>query len=140
MTDAPTASDASSHPQPTALTALQIEVAQAFFALDAARGFLLAGGAALAAQGMIVRPTLDLDMFTSPGRGVVADAGAALEEAAVDHGWTVRRVRDGAEFMRLVVTGPAEVVVVDPTPRRSDHRPRASSARLSTPTNSRAAR
>lgn len=114
MTDEPPANDAaSSHPQPTALTAFQIEVAQAFFGLDAARGFLLAGGAALAAQGMITRPTLDLDLFTSPGRGVVADAGAALEEAAVDRGWTVRRIRDGAEFIRLVITGPTDLVVID---------------------------
>ncbi len=128
MTDEPAVNDAAAtYPQPTALAAFQIEVARVFFALDAARGFLLAGGAALAAQGMITRPTLDLDLFTSPGRGGVADAGAALEEAAVDRGWTIRRIRDGAEFIRLVVTGPADVVVVDLAVDASPQRPATAS-------------
>lgn len=68
------------------LTAFQVGVARLFFILDAASGFLLAGGAALAAQGMTVRPTQDLDLFTSPGGGNVAAAAAALEQAAADHG------------------------------------------------------
>ena len=53
------------------LTAFQVEVARAFFALPSAEGFLLAGGAALAAHGLTARPTQDLDLFTSPGRGDV---------------------------------------------------------------------
>lgn len=44
------------------------EVARLFFSLPASSRFLLAGGAALLAQHMTVRPTHDLDFFTSaPG-------------------------------------------------------------------------
>ena len=56
---------------PSPLTAFHVEVARAFFDLPQAAGFLLAGGAALAAQGLTSRPTQDLDLFTAPGRGVV---------------------------------------------------------------------
>jgi hypothetical protein len=45
----------------TALTAFQLEVARIFFSLPASAGFLLAGGAALAAQHLTERPTQDLD-------------------------------------------------------------------------------
>lgn len=48
--------------EPLALTRFQIEVAQLFFSLPAARGFLLAGGAALVAQHLTSRPTQDLDL------------------------------------------------------------------------------
>ena len=44
----------------SALTTFQIEVAQMFFALSASEGFLLAGGAALAAQHLTSRTTQDL--------------------------------------------------------------------------------
>lgn len=86
----------------TPLTDFQIEVARLFFALDESAGFLLAGGAALAAQGMTTRPTQDLDLFTAPGRGMVAYALPALEAAAADHGWVTRRVREAETFARLV--------------------------------------
>jgi hypothetical protein len=97
----------------SALTAFQVEVACLFFTLDGARGFLLAGGAALAAQGMTARPTQDLDLFTAPGRGDVAAAAVALEQAAADRGWEVRRVRSTPDLTRLVLTGPVESVLVD---------------------------
>ncbi len=58
------------------LTAFQIQVARLFFDLDEAVGFLVAGGAALAAVGLTERPTQDLDLFTAPGRGLVSDAAA----------------------------------------------------------------
>jgi hypothetical protein len=119
--------------QVPALTALQVEVARAFFALHAARGFLLAGGAALAAQGMTVRPTQDLDLFTSPGRGDVAAAAAALEQAAADHGWVVRRVRSMQDFARLVISGPEESVVVGWLPRSTPASTSSCSPTCSTP-------
>jgi hypothetical protein len=97
----------------TPLTDFQIEVARLFFALDESAGFLLAGGAALAAQGMTTRPTQDLDLFTAPGRGVVAEALPALEAAAAEQGWVTRRVREAETFARLVVTGSGESVLVD---------------------------
>jgi hypothetical protein len=94
------------------LTPFQIEVAHAFFDLPEAMGFLLAGGAALAAQGLTTRPTQDLALFTSPGRGVVADAVKALEASAVERGWSIRRARVSDTFARLVVTGVEDSVVV----------------------------
>jgi hypothetical protein len=51
VTGSPPAGDAQDADS-TSLTAFQIEVARTFFELDAAHGFLLAGGAALAAQRM----------------------------------------------------------------------------------------
>jgi hypothetical protein len=51
------------------LSAFQLEVARLFFALPASQGFLLAGGAALLAQHLTVRPTEDLDFFTAPSAG-----------------------------------------------------------------------
>ena len=46
------------------LTAFQIELTRTFFTLPASQRFLLAGGAALLAQHLTVRPTQDLDLFT----------------------------------------------------------------------------
>ncbi|MGH3622856.1 MAG: hypothetical protein ACRDQ5_13830 [Sciscionella sp.] len=54
------------------MTSFQIQVAHLFFNLPASNGFLLAGGAALAAQHLTTRDTQDLDFFTGPGK---ADAG-----------------------------------------------------------------
>lgn len=96
---------------PEGLTAFQVRVAQLFFSLPASHGFLLAGGAALAAQHLTTRPTQDLDFFTGPGRGDVPTARDAFEAAAVAHGWAVRHVRDTATFCRLVVTGSEDLLV-----------------------------
>lgn len=46
------------------LTEFQIEVARAFFRLKESAGFVVSGGAALLAAGLIARPTEDLDLFT----------------------------------------------------------------------------
>lgn len=66
----------------TGLTAFQIAVAQLFFSLPESDGFLLAGGAALAAQALTARPTRDLDLFTSTGGRTVSVARDAFEKAA----------------------------------------------------------
>jgi hypothetical protein len=50
-----------------ALIDFQVRVAQLSFSLPAAQGFLLAGGAALAALHLTTRPTQDLDFFTRVG-------------------------------------------------------------------------
>ena len=50
------------------LSAFQLEVARLFFALTAADGFVLAGGAALLASGLTTRATRDLDFFGPPAR------------------------------------------------------------------------
>lgn len=95
------------------LTAFQIDVARAFFALEASRGFLLAGGAALAAQGLSTRPTEDLDLFTSRAAGEVSAAVTALTDASHRRGWTIATIRASAEFARLLITGPDATVLVD---------------------------
>ena len=97
--------------EPLALTRFQIEVAQLFFSLPAARGFLLAGGAALLAQRLTSRPTYDLDFFTRVGATSVPDARDALEIAARERGWTIERVRDEATFCRLIVHGDDDLLV-----------------------------
>jgi hypothetical protein len=96
---------------PEGLTSFQIQVAQLFFSLPASNGFLLAGGAALAAQYLTTRPTQDLDFLTGPGEGDVPTARDAFEAAAVAQGWAVHRVRDTATFCRLVVRGPEDLLV-----------------------------
>lgn len=95
----------------TSLTAFQITVAEMFFSLPESDGFLLAGGAALAAQHLTARPTQDLDLFTRAGRSTVGSARDAFEQAARDRGWTVRRIRDGDAFCRLLVAADEKLLV-----------------------------
>lgn len=71
---------------PASLTPFQIAVAELFFSLPESDGFLLAGGAALAAQRLTTRPTQDLDLFARAGRGTVAAARDAFENAAAERG------------------------------------------------------
>ena len=96
---------------PLALTRFQVEIAQLFFSLPAAQGFLLAGGAALVAQHLTSRPTYDLDFFTQVGASSVPDARDALEDAALNRGWTIERVKDEATFCRLIVHGNDDLLV-----------------------------
>jgi Nucleotidyl transferase AbiEii toxin, Type IV TA system len=103
----------------SALTTFQIEVAQMFFALPASEGFLLAGGAALAAQHLTNRFTQDLDFFTAPGRGEMTTARDELEHAVRARGWQVERIRDTATFCRLLIRGPHDLLIdlaMDSTP------------------------
>lgn len=105
--------------QPTSLTGFQLEVAAVFFELPASQGFLLAGGAALAAQHLTTRPTQDLDFFTSLNRGDISAARDELITAARVRGWTLRVVRDAPTFCRLHITGAEELLVdiaLDATP------------------------
>jgi hypothetical protein len=96
---------------PSGLTPLQVELAQLFFSLPDSAGFLLAGGAALAAQHLTTRPTQDLDFFTGPDRGNVAKASASFEAAVGVRGWATRRTRDSPTFCRMVISGPEDVLV-----------------------------
>lgn len=93
------------------LTDFQIELATLFFILPESAGFLLAGGGALIAQGIVARPTEDLDFFTSRHLGDVAGASDALAEAAAARGWTVELVRSGPDFRRWAITGPERVLI-----------------------------
>lgn len=95
------------------LTEFQIEVAHVFFALPSSSGFLLAGGAALLAQQLTDRPTHDLDLFTSPGRGDVMAVVAEFELAAGGRGWVVERIQSTATFCRLVLRHSGKELLID---------------------------
>jgi predicted nucleotidyltransferase component of viral defense system len=96
---------------PPGLTPFQVQLAQLFFSLPESAGFLLAGGAALAAQHLTTRPTQDLDFFTGPDRGNIPKASVAFEAKVSARGWSIRRVRDGLTFCRMVVSGSQDVLV-----------------------------
>lgn len=94
------------------LSEFQVELAMLFFSLPESAGFLLAGGGALIAQGIVPRPTEDLDFFTSRQVGSVDAASDALIAAVTERGWSVELKRSGEEFRRWEVTG-REVVLID---------------------------
>ncbi|WP_286929895.1 MULTISPECIES: nucleotidyl transferase AbiEii/AbiGii toxin family protein [Aeromicrobium] len=94
------------------LSEFQVELATLFFSLPESAGFLLAGGGALIAQGIVPRPTEDLDFFTSRQHGGVDAASDALIAAVTERGWSVELKRTGEEFRRWEITGP-EVVLID---------------------------
>ncbi|HSV38065.1 MAG TPA: nucleotidyl transferase AbiEii/AbiGii toxin family protein [Nocardioidaceae bacterium] len=83
------------------LSQFQVEIAGLFFDLPESVGFLLAGGGALIAQGLVHRDTDDLDFFATRDSGDVAAADAALTTAARQRGWIVEVIRTGTEFRRL---------------------------------------
>lgn len=85
------------------LTEVQKEVVLAFFALDESEGFVLAGGGALLAHGLVARATADLDFFSAPRDGVIGSAASALERSCAVRGWTTRRVREVDTFCRVLV-------------------------------------
>lgn len=93
------------------LSAFQVEVARVFYSLPESRGFLLAGGAALLAHRITTRPTRDLDFFTSPGGATVAEAVRAFEAAARSMNWSVRRIKQSADFCRLELTDPEDLIL-----------------------------
>jgi hypothetical protein len=92
------------------ITGFQVEVANLFFALPEASSFLLAGGLALLAQGMSVRPTEDMDAFTS-NPDDVQRASAAFQVAARSRGWGVEVMRASETFVRLQVEGSEQILV-----------------------------
>jgi hypothetical protein len=94
------------------LSEFQIELANLFFSLPESAGFLLAGGGALIAQGIMSRPTEDLDFFTARQVGNVEAASDALISAVVARGWTTDLLRSGPDFRRWAIIGP-ETVLVD---------------------------
>ena len=98
---------------PLGLTTFQVEVAQKFFALEEARGYLLAGGSALLAFGLISRPTQDLDFFTND-RSVTPARDAFLAAIQAQSGWSFRLVHDSDTFCRIeVCDGANQQLLVD---------------------------
>jgi hypothetical protein len=99
--------------RPEQLTALQVELARIFFTLEAAEGYLVAGGAALLASDLIDRPTDDLDLFAATPTTSVTPARAAFKQALREQGCGVVLIQDGPTFCRMVVTRAGEETVVD---------------------------
>lgn len=95
------------------ISSFQREVALAFFAMPESRGFLLVGGAALIAAGVVERVTDDLDFFAPRSRADVPATEAAFERVCDERGWLVQVVIDSAEFVRLVVTSGDDELAVD---------------------------
>lgn len=97
-----------------ALTPLQIQTTRLFFSLPQSAGFAVAGGAALIAQGLIQRPTRDVDLFLLDAEtSTVSSAAAAFEAAADSQGWSHQRVMDQQDFVRLSISGDRDSLIID---------------------------
>ncbi|MEX0741178.1 MAG: nucleotidyl transferase AbiEii/AbiGii toxin family protein [Phycisphaeraceae bacterium] len=95
------------------LTPLQRRLARLLTELPQARGFALAGGAALIARGLVDRGTRDLDFF-STSASAIAILVPALETRLAGEGLRVTRIRDVPGFVRLEVLAPdGERVEID---------------------------
>jgi hypothetical protein len=99
--------------RPARLSPLQVAVAEIFFGLDEAVGFLVAGGAALVASDLIARPTEDIDLLTAAPTTSVTAAARSLQAAAGEQGCEVLVIQDSATFCRLVVSRAGEETLVD---------------------------
>lgn len=95
------------------LSDFQLELAQIFFSLPESSGFLLAGGGALNALGLINRPTDDLDFFTQPGLGEVNVASRVFIAEIESRGMGVQLIHEGSGFVRFRVFGNQEDLLVD---------------------------
>ena len=97
-----------------ALTLLQERIAALVAGLPEARGFALAGGAGLAAHGLLDRPTRDLDYFASPeDPSAVHALASAVERTCAEHDLAVRRERQAEAFVRLSVSDGSDDCEVD---------------------------
>lgn len=97
----------------TGLTPYQIEVARIFFELEAATGFVVAGGAALLASDLISRQTEDLDLFASGPVTSVEEAGGAFTRALAQWGHAITVVHRSPTFWRAIVRRGNDEVLVD---------------------------
>jgi hypothetical protein len=95
------------------LTELQVQLASTFFALDAAEGYLVAGGAGLLAAALIDRPTEDLDLFAADPVTSVTSAKEAYLQALREHGCLVVLIDDEPTFCRMVVGRDGSETLVD---------------------------
>jgi hypothetical protein len=94
------------------LTPLQEEVAAVIAALEEAKEFALAGGAALIMREQIERVTRDLDFF-GLSAAAVDRLVPSVEQALRRAGFDVETVISGTGFARLVVQGFGEQTEVD---------------------------
>ena len=104
----------------TELSGFQQEIARLFFSLQSSRGFVLAGGGALLASGLSIRPTQDLDFFGSPGQVSVSLALDQFLDAIQQQNWDYELLSHANDFARVRVIGSAVLVVdlaIDVAPR-----------------------
>lgn len=94
------------------LSDLQARVARIVATLPAARGFALAGGAALVVHGLTDRATNDLDFFTTSPDDIDA-LRQAIETALADAGMTAGAVISTETFVRLEIGDGAGATYVD---------------------------
>jgi hypothetical protein len=99
--------------EPGSLTPIQIEVARIFFTLKESDGYVIAGGAALLASGLISRPTEDLDLFTSTPTTRVTPARTALQTELQSRGFAMTVARESPTFCRMALRREGAEVLVD---------------------------
>ena len=96
------------------IEAFKVRVIELALGTAATYGFALAGGNALAAHGLLSRPTQDIDLFT-PTPGGTGQAVDAVRAALTADGYTVRLVRasvDG-DFAELQVSRDGQSTQLD---------------------------
>lgn len=97
-----------------ALSRLQEQVAAMVAALPESEGFVLAGGAAMAAHGLLDRTTRDLDFFGGPEDAVaVEQLASAVERAAASRGLQIQRDREGPAFVRFRISDQHDETELD---------------------------
>jgi hypothetical protein len=104
----------------TELSGFQQEIARLFFSLQSSQGFVLAGGGALLASGLSIRPTQDLDFFGSPGQVSVSLALDQFLDAIQQQNWEYELLGHANDFARVRIIGSTELIVdlaIDVAPR-----------------------
>ncbi|MGH8934410.1 MAG: nucleotidyl transferase AbiEii/AbiGii toxin family protein [Egibacteraceae bacterium] len=94
------------------LTGIQRRLIELVSGLPEAKGFALAGGAALILRGIVDRMTHDLDFFCTAKEPVSVLATAA-ERAVEAAGMSAKRIRTADGFVRLQVSEGAEICELD---------------------------
>ena len=94
---------ASPLPRQGVLSDLQQRIVECLIRLDEAESFVLAGGAALIAHGIVDRPTRDLDFFSTEPANVDLLL-PALEKALRNGALAVTREQVAPGFARLIIT------------------------------------
>lgn len=83
-------------------------------ALPESEGFVLAGGAAMAAHGLLDRTTRDLDFFGGPtDAAAVQRLASAVQRAAVGRGLQIQRDRAGTAFVRFRINDQHDETELD---------------------------
>jgi hypothetical protein len=95
---------------PSRLTPLQVDLLEAFFALE--QRYVLTGGAALAGFYFGHRETEDLDFFGAPGLDL-QDAARTLEAACVACAAGLEPVQTFPDFRRSLATRGQQTCIVD---------------------------